>query len=529
MKERRFTLGGRQSLLARVQIALVAKALQKKKAEIKFDFLCKKTDADQDLSTPLWKMPSEGKGVFSSVFSSLLLEGRADIIIHSHKDLALEGHPETEIIPVLKRADQRDILLFKKKAIGKIPKKIVLLTSSLRRAFLLKHFLKKALPAPMQSSSLVFEAIRGNVTTRIKKLSQSTAHALVIAKAALDRLLITPDHLLLDPRLLDPDELLKEQEEIRKILEECTFMVLPLSWCPNAPAQGSLAAEIRKTDKEVKKLVNSLQDPVNTHTSIGERKNLSYFGGGCHQKIGIAYIERDYASIQYLRGENEIAQLMWEKNFQAKVKSRQNRKIQKVSKGIKKIWPLPEESLKIKRTSLASSLSAAAPKYAWVSRKEAWPDKWKTEAENIIWTAGVQSLFSLAERGLWVHGCADALGEEEVGIESIVPALGQKIDFVKLSHQKRIVDSRWDTLSTYQIELYTKIPDLRERTHFFWKSASQFEWVTRIYPEILKAHHACGPGLSYKHIQKKALGPVSIYLDYQSWLDEMLTKDKKTQ
>ena len=537
MKKRRFILGGRQSLLARVQIALSAKALQNQYPTIEFDFLCKSAQADHDLHTPLWKMPAEGKGVFSSEFSSLLLEGSIDIVIHSHKDLALESHPETEIIPILKRADQRDILLFKKEALSNIPKKIVLLSSSLRRIFLLEHFLKKALPRSLQRSTLIFEPVRGNVMTRIRKLSQSNAHALVMAKAALDRLLLAPSHLLLDPRLLELEELQKAQEEIRKTLQEkCTFMLLPLSWCPNAPAQGSLAAEIRKTDQEAKELLLSLQDPVSTRTSLAERKELSRFGGGCHQKIGIACLERKYGNIQYLRGENERAQILWERKFQARQARKEDAKLDEKSalKVSKKIWPRLGEALKIKRTPLSSSLPACAPKYAWVSRSEAWPDKWKLEAENMIWTAGVQSLFSLAERGSWVHGCADGLGEaEEIGIEAIESIITQKalqkVEFVKLSHQKKIAASRWQTLSTYQIELDTKISDIRERTHFFWKSASQFEWVTRAYPEILKAHHACGPGLTWKHIQKKALGPVSVYLDYQSWLDEMLTEDEKTQ
>ena len=523
-----FILAGRQSLLSRIQISLLAQAIQKKKPKIQLDFLCQTAQGDRDSKKPLWKMPLEGKGVFSSEFSSLLLEHKADIIVHSHKDLALEGHPKTEVIPILRRADQRDILLFKREALAQVPKKLSLLTSSPRRMFLLESFLKQALPHSLQDSPLLFKSVRGNLSTRIKKLSLSKAHALVLAKAALDRLLTDSSHLFLDPRLIEKEELEREQREILKILkEECSFMVLPLSHCPNAPAQGSLAAEIRKGDQEARDLLFPIEDPSNTRTSLAERKELGSFGGGCHQRIGIACIERRYGEIRYLRGKNELGESFWKKNFIPKeIEEDKKNEGLEAEKKLERAWPRPGEALEIKRTPFDPSLLASLPRYAWVSRKEAWPDKWKSQIEigkNIIWTSGVRSFFSLAKQDLWVNGCAEGLGEEDPGIENLLglEASSQKLAFIKLSHQKRIVCSRWDTLSTYKIELSGNIDGLKEKTYFFWKSATQFEWASSLYPEILKARHACGPGLSYQYIQKKALGPVRIYLDYESWLQDL--------
>ena len=524
-EERNFTLGGRQSLLSRIQISLVAKAIQKQSPKPKLDFLCRAAQGDRDSKTPLWKMPleQEGKGVFSSEFSDLLVNSQADLIIHSHKDLALETHPKTEIIPILKRADQRDILLFKEEALHKIkiPEKVILLTSSPRRSFLLKSFLKKALPKALAGLPLTFEPVRGNVSTRIKKLKLSKSHGLVLAKAALDRLFLSPADLFFDPRLITKEELEREQQEMRKILkEEYVFMVFPLSHCPNAPAQASLAAEIRKDDQKARELALSLEDPVNTRTSLEERKQLSSFGGGCHQKIGIACIEREYGKIQYLGGEDEKGKDLWEKNFYPRDGGYKAK-----DKTLEKIWPRPKEALeiRIKRVSLAASLPDSPPQYAWVSRNEAWPEKWKIRGgkETIIWTSGVQSLFSLAKRGLWVHGSADGLGEEEPGIESLLGETDRKIEFVKLTHQKRIVASRWNTLSTYEIELNGKIAGIAERAHFFWRSATQFEWISKAYPEILEAQHACGPGLTYSYIRKKVLSPVRIYPDHDTWLRDI--------
>lgn len=113
-----------------------------------------------------------------------------DIVIHSWKDLDLEGHPDTTIIGVLDRADQRDVLLWKKSSLSKYsPSVLKIHTSSPRREYNLRKFLSFSLPSRYTNSSLVFLPIRGNIQTRIRKWKESDSDGLVLAKAALDRLL----------------------------------------------------------------------------------------------------------------------------------------------------------------------------------------------------------------------------------------------------------------------------------------------------------------------------------------------------
>ena len=177
------TIISRKSSLAKLQAIEVSEEIKKKFPEIKIIFKTKDTSGDIDLTTPLHKMPE--MGVFTSDIREELLTEKADIAVHSWKDLPVDLEEGTEVAATIKRADSRDVLIFKKGSLKK--KKLEIFTSSPRRQENLSRFLKKAFPFEM--NSLSFRDIRGNILTRVKKLKGSNADGLVIAKAALDRLL----------------------------------------------------------------------------------------------------------------------------------------------------------------------------------------------------------------------------------------------------------------------------------------------------------------------------------------------------
>ena len=530
-------LASRKSLLARIQSSMVAKQIHKIKPDLKLHFSLKQTTMDQEMQKPLWE--TEIKGAFTHDLSKLLVEKEVDAVVHSYKDLPLENYdPGIKVIPVLPRADQRDLLLFKKSAIQQPPKEIHILTSSLRRMYLLDNFLRKALPKNLQSRHLHFNVVRGSIPTRLRKLMWSTNHGLVLAKAALDRLLCHPKSLLLVSQLLTTEEIQLAQKQIRNVLANCEFMVLPLSCCPNAPAQGSLAVEVRESDSFVVQLFTALIDAKNESSSRLERQGMRQLGGGCHQKIGITVLERDYGRIYYLRGvknnegketllvkqglerptqqSTKIGANVHKQNHETRLdKKWQMKSIQTSPANKRALWPLPEEKLKIKRTPLKVA-SDAIPSHIWVSRYEAWPSTWEAKGQ-ILWAAGTKTLFRLADRGFWVHGCADSLGEQEdTQIEVI---LNTSPSFVKLTHHLQKGLSRFASLATYKVEISAENTSrVKECRHFFWKSALQFNFMTRLYPEILHANHASGPGLTFQHIQQKLSKPVEIFLNYEDWL-----------
>ena len=107
----------RKSLLARIQANIVAEKIKEEFSNINIEFLTKETSGDIDLSTPLHQMPDPG--VFTNDIREELLKNKADIAVHSWKDLPVELQKGTEIVTTLKREDPRDLLIFKKSSIEK--------------------------------------------------------------------------------------------------------------------------------------------------------------------------------------------------------------------------------------------------------------------------------------------------------------------------------------------------------------------------------------------------------------------------
>ncbi len=524
------TIGGRKSLLSRLQISLLCASIKKNNPSIEFDFYLKAAQADEELQTPLWKLPV--KGAFTSEFTKLLEERKMDIVVHSYKDLALspqitnecELTSSTKIYPILKRGDQRDLLLFKKNDIQTPPSKILIYTSSLRRMTLTSKILPELLPQQLQNVPIEFESIRGNIPTRLLKLEKGSAQGILISKIALDRLLLPPEELFFHSRLLDKKELEKEQDAIRKVLKNFEFMILPLSLSPNAPAQGTLAVEIHKADTNTFSFLQPLIDSITTHTTLRERKELAKHGGGCHQRIGVACIQTKDFLIQYKKGLVEEI----EKNETREANFELNERIienfpNKASLAPTQ-WASNEKNIPCKEThnllnitrNPQTHLQSTPPQFVFVSRNEAWPEIWDSR-KSVLWAAGVKTMKKLAKRGIWVHGCADGLGEnQEIGIDILMK---QKITFTKLTHQLTLEHSIYPVLVTYQIQPPASIPDLSSYNSFFWRSSSQFEWFTNAYPKLLEARHACGPGQSAIYIEKKLKKAPEIFLDYKHWLD----------
>ena len=236
------TIISRKSTLAKLQAIEVSEAIKSKFPEIKITFKTKETSGDIDLTTPLHKMPE--MGVFTSDIREELLTEKADIAVHSWKDLPVDLEEGTEVVATIKRADLRDVLIFKKSSFKK--KKLEIFTSSPRRKENLSKFLKKALPFEMDSLS--FSDIRGNILTRVQKIKDSNVDGLVIAKAALNR-------------LLSPiEEVTSELDIFKKDLDEFLWMVIPCSQNPCAPGQGALAIEVKSGNKKIIELLNEIND-----------------------------------------------------------------------------------------------------------------------------------------------------------------------------------------------------------------------------------------------------------------------------
>ena len=291
------TIVSRKSILAKLQAIEVSEAIKKKFPKIKIIFKTKDTSGDIDLTTPLHKMPE--MGVFTSDIREELLSGKGDIAVHSWKDLPVEHEEGTEVAATIKRRDSRDVLVFKKDSFQK--KKIEIFTSSPRRQENLSKFLKKALP--FEIDSLSFTDIRGNILTRVQKLKDSNADGLVIAKAAIDR--------LLSPIEKDTSEL----DSFKKVLDEFLWMVIPSSQNPCAPGQGALAIEVKSGNTKVIELLNKIND-LNVFKDVDdEREKLKKYGGGCHQKIGVSIENHPLGKITTEKGLTPDNELIDKRSF----------------------------------------------------------------------------------------------------------------------------------------------------------------------------------------------------------------------
>lgn len=506
-------LASRTSALARMQAYSVARALKAASPNLEIEFLFRESLGDVNLQDPLWKMPA--KGVFTEDFLGDLISGKADLVVHSWKDLPTEPRAQTEVVATLKREDSRDLLFFKKSSLAKCrsKKQVTLFSSSLRRQYNLAPFLKEALP--FQSAEVRFENIRGNIPTRLKKLFASDeVDGLVLAKAAWDRLALAPEK-----------EFFELQQDMKTQLAQVTWMVLPLSENPCAAAQGALAIEIRKDREDLKQLLSRVQDQACFDAVILERKTLSDFGGGCHQKIGISYQPRHYGMVYHLKGLTDSGQVLNQHD------------LLRQQGGMPGAAPMSKIA-ESKHTEVAATLFSSRDLNAYFQREPLKVDLpadcsgvfiAKSEAMNLsptqlsgtlIWTAGVTTWKKLASQGLWVNGTSDGLGEsEDLQLEALAP----KASWYTLTHWDAAKESAHG-LASYRLIAPKILPEpvlakIRGAKSYFWTSIAHYDLVSALVPEVKTRQHACGPGKTASQLQKRQVS-AQIFLNERSWYDQ---------
>lgn len=497
----RIRIGSRKSDLARLQAALVARALANSVPSVDIEYVFKSAEGDRDKTTPLWQLPE--KGVFTRDLSVLLEDGAIDIAVHSWKDLPLQGELNTEILGALPRADARDAVFIRKDRWDSClaSSSVRILSSSPRRAHNLAPFLGWALPGKIDQ--VLFEPVRGNIQTRIKKLLSGECDGLVVAKAALDRLLETSE-----PEYSDA------HEAACLLLGSCRWMITPLGENPCAAAQGALAIEGSSRRKDLTEIISKISCARTMREAGREREILGGFGGGCHQKIGASVLERDFGAVISIRGITDGGHVLSERRLEA-VSLRPPRAPSE------NIWPASEEDrMFFERRPRDVPPPAFDNAAIWVSRANALPSEWALAPSTVIWAAGNETWKKLAQRGVWVNGSAEGLGEDEPrGLDAFAPG----IKWYKLSHSGAPAGASMELLQTYELLPAAEIPNLEGKTHFFWRSASQAEYVMTKYPSIRDLWHSTGPGNTCKGL--KALvgdGRLSVFLDFEEWKREVL-------
>ncbi|PUZ97731.1 hydroxymethylbilane synthase [Vibrio vulnificus] len=262
----------RKSPLALWQAYYVKDALQKAHPGLEVELVTMVTKGDVILDTPLAKVG--GKGLFVKELEVAMLEGRADLAVHSMKDVPVDFPEGLGLVTICEREDPRDAFVSNTyHHVDELPQGAVVGTCSLRRQCQLKAY----------RPDLVIKELRGNVGTRLSKLDAGEYDAIILAAAGLKRL--------------------KLEEHIRSFIE-------PEQSLP-AVGQGAVGIECRTNDERILKLLEPLNHADTADRVKCERAMNLTLEGGCQVPIGsYALLEGDEIWLRALVGEPDGSEIV---------------------------------------------------------------------------------------------------------------------------------------------------------------------------------------------------------------------------
>ncbi|MBV9576386.1 MAG: hydroxymethylbilane synthase [Gammaproteobacteria bacterium] len=250
----------RESPLALQQAESVKDLLLKYQPQLSVALLGITTQADKRLDITLTEIG--GKGLFVKELEEALLDKRADIAVHSMKDVPMELPPGLIVPVMLAREDARDAFVSNHyAALAQLPLGARIGTSSLRRQTQLRA----------QRPDLLLQNLRGNIHTRLHRLDQGDFDAIILASAGLKRMQLT--------------------QRIRDYL--------PIEYILPAAGQGALGVECRAEDKEIQALLTPLHDAITFNCVSAERALCRRLGGGC--KVPVAAFAQQSGEMLHLQ------------------------------------------------------------------------------------------------------------------------------------------------------------------------------------------------------------------------------------
>jgi hydroxymethylbilane synthase len=272
MKTPVIRIATRKSPLALWQAEYVRAELQRQHPGLAVELLTMSTRGDKILDTPLAKIG--GKGLFVKELETALIEDRADIAVHSMKDVPMEFPAGLGLGAICEREDPSDAFVSTRfSCLGALPNGSVVGTSSLRRQCQLKRL----------RPDLVIKDLRGNVNTRLAKLDAGDYDALILASAGLIRLGLA--------------------DRIRESLPSETL--LP------AAGQGAIGIECRLDDTATRALLAPLNHEATALRVRAERAMNHGLQGGCQVPIaGFAEIQGDTLMLRGLVGSLDGQQIL---------------------------------------------------------------------------------------------------------------------------------------------------------------------------------------------------------------------------
>ncbi len=517
---RTITIGARASALSQVQARLVGDALAAADPRVAIRYRFIDAAGDRDLGAPLPALLRAGG--FTSELSQALGDAHIDLAVHSWKDLPFTEPATTRgagthlatthIAATLGRADPRDLLLVRRDWFARPPRDLHtardlhaahephavrerratralrVLSCSSRRATNLRDLLPWALPGG--AARVYFQPVRGDILRRLRTLLGGEADALVVAKAAIDRLLTASGELAL------------ARVAVREALDACRVMVLPLAVNPAAPGQGALAIEVRRSRADLADRLAAINHAPTYARVMEERAPLAATRDEDHPfGVSIVPLEaRTGGEAVFRRGALEGARI-------ASAHLRGAGPALPPATRRAQVWTGERAgSAALRRIALAPGATTLEGAHIGflVARADALPEACDPGSEQPLWTAGLDTWRKLAARGHWVSGSDESLGE--TGALAARALFPQVTRWIKLTHAAGYDTPHAERMATYRLERIAPLEDLRGHTHFYWRSGAQFTEYLRAYPGLRSAWHGCGPGNTLAMI-RAAIGP----------------------
>jgi hydroxymethylbilane synthase len=242
---RQIAIGTRGSKLAIIQAQELQKHLTKAFPELKTNLVKIRTTGDRNLAAPLDEFA--GQGIFVKELEKALLDERIDLAVHSLKDLPTEIPDCLKLAAVTARLDPKDVLVSRVGKLSELPAGSKVGTGSRRRAVQLLA----------RRPNVQVLNIRGNIDTRLRKVSEGEFDAIIVAAAGM----------------------------IRLGLQDRISEYLPIEDFTPAVGQGALGIEIRSEEKDVLALISKINHEPTWQAVTAERTFLREMGGGCRAPI----------------------------------------------------------------------------------------------------------------------------------------------------------------------------------------------------------------------------------------------------
>ncbi|KMV29394.1 hydroxymethylbilane synthase [Photobacterium swingsii] len=272
MTDKPIRIATRKSPLAMWQAEFVKAELEQAHPGLTVELVPMVTKGDIILDTPLAKVG--GKGLFVKELEVAMLEDRADIAVHSMKDVPVEFPEGLGLVTICEREDPRDAFVSNTyNNIDELPEGAIVGTSSLRRQCQLRA----------NRPDLIVKDLRGNVNTRLRKLDEGQYDAIILACAGLIRL--------------------KMEDRIRCAIEP--EVSLP------AVGQGAVGIECRLDDDRVRGLLAALNHQETATRVLCERAMNNRLQGGCQVPIGsYSLLDGDQIWLRALVGEPDGSKIV---------------------------------------------------------------------------------------------------------------------------------------------------------------------------------------------------------------------------